>query len=128
MSEKIRSDKRLSRFLHVVLRFMGTPPHKPIGTQRKIPLIKGHRGHLVSDRTCAALRNHKSLRDGKRLLSLLPLDRLPLEEAVDRDDTASPAIGIPEGRQIAHGLALSVDRLAPAFQVPAPIGNNTNSG
>ena len=116
MSEKIRSDKRLSRFLQVVVRFMGTPPHKPIGTQRKVPLIKGHRGHLVSDRTCAALRNHEFLRDGKRLLSLLPLDRLPLEEAVDRDDTASPAIGIPEGGRLRTVSHLALIGLRPPFE------------
>jgi hypothetical protein len=63
--------------------------------------------------------------DGIGLLSFLALDRLPLEEAVDRDDTAPPAIRVAEARQIADGLALSVDRLAPAFRVAAPIGNKT---
>ncbi len=30
--------------------------------------------------------------DGIRLLGLLPLDRLPFEEAIDRDDEAPPSI------------------------------------
>jgi hypothetical protein len=63
--------------------------------------------------------------DGIGLLGFLPLDRLPLEEAVDRDDTAPPAIGISEGRETMYGLAFGVDRLAPAFRGPAPIGNKT---
>ena len=28
----------------------------------------------------------------------MALDRLPLEEAINRDNAAPPAIGIPEGR------------------------------
>ena len=59
--------------------------------------------------------------DGIGLLGFLALDRLPLEEAVDGDDTAPPAIGIPEGRQVAHGLAFSIDRPSPALRVLAPI-------
>ena len=59
--------------------------------------------------------------DGVGLLRLLPLDGLPLEEAVHRHDAAPLAVGVPEGRQVAHGLALGVDRLAAARRVLAPI-------
>ena len=60
-----------------------------------------------------------------RLLRFLALDRLPLEEAINRNDAAAPAIGIPEGGQIAHGLAFGIDRFSPALRVLAPIGNKT---
>ena len=63
--------------------------------------------------------------DGIGLLGFLPLDRLPLEEAIDRNDAAAPAIGIPEGGQIAHGLAFSIDRPSPALRVLAPIRDKT---
>ena len=42
-----------------------------------------------------------------------------------RNDAASPPIGVVEGRQITDGFALGVDRLAAAFWVLAPIGNET---
>ena len=46
---------------------------------------------------------------GKGLLGLLALDRLPLEEAVHRDDAASPPIGVTEARQRAHRLTLGIN-------------------
>ena len=49
----------------------------------------------------------------------------PLEEAVYRDNAAALAICITEGRQLSHGLALGVDRLAPSFRVLAPVGDET---
>ena len=49
----------------------------------------------------------------------------PLEEAVYRDNAAALAIRITEGRQLSHGLALSVDRPAPPFRVLAPVGDET---
>jgi hypothetical protein len=57
-------------------------------------------------------------RDGIGLLGL-SFDCFPLEEAVDRHDAAAPMIGVAEGRQLVHGLALGVDRLASAFGVLA---------
>ena len=63
--------------------------------------------------------------DRVRLFRFLALDHLPREEAIDRDNAASPMIGVPEGGQGVHGLAFGVDRLAPAFRVLAPIGNKT---
>ena len=49
------------------------------------------------------------------------------KKAVDWDDTAPPPIGVAEARPGAHGLALGVDRLAPALRVLAPIGNETSA-
>src|SRR5262245_8868982 len=60
-------------------------------------------------------------RDRVGLLGPLPLDGLPLEEAVHRHDTAPYAIGIPETGQVSRGLALSVDGLAAASRVTAPV-------
>jgi hypothetical protein len=57
------------------------------------------------------------------LLGLLSLDRLPLVEAVDRQNAAAPAIRVPKHRQPVHRLAFGVDRLAPAFRILTPIGN-----
>ena len=59
--------------------------------------------------------------NGIGLLCLVPLDRLPLEEAINRHDASALAIGFVEGRQLPHRLALSVDRLAPAGRVLAPV-------
>src|SRR5204862_5990983 len=55
--------------------------------------------------------------DCVRLLCFLALDRLPLEEAVDRHDAAAPAVGIAKARQVPHGLAFGVDGLAAARRV-----------
>jgi hypothetical protein len=44
-----------------------------------------------------------------------PLDRVPLEEAIDRDDAAPPPIGIAECRQSEYRLAFGVDRLTSAL-------------
>src|SRR5579862_8753359 len=63
--------------------------------------------------------------DGIGLLGFLPFDRLPLEEAVNRDDAAPSAIAMPEGRQTVHGLALGVDLLSTSFWVAAPLWNKT---
>ena len=54
--------------------------------------------------------------DGIWLLRLA-FDRLPLEKAVNRHDAAAPPIGISEGRQRAHCLALCIDRLATALRI-----------
>src|SRR5207247_6999792 len=51
-------------------------------------------------------------RNGEGLLSLLPLDRLPLEEAVDRQDAPPPSVCISERRQRRNRLGLGVDRPA----------------
>src|SRR5262245_11857251 len=59
--------------------------------------------------------------DSVGLFCLLPLDRLPLEEAVHRHDTAAPAIGIPKRREVAHSLIFGVDRLSTTCWVLAPI-------
>jgi hypothetical protein len=45
--------------------------------------------------------------DGLGLLGLPALDRLPLEEAVHWGDAARSAIGIAEGQQLLHGLAVA---------------------
>jgi hypothetical protein len=50
------------------------------------------------------------------------LDRLPLEETIDRDDAAPPPIGAAEGRHGAYGFILGIDRLTAALRVFAPIG------
>ena len=47
----------------------------------------------------------------------LALCRHPLEKAVNRHDAAAPPIGISEGRQRAHCLALRIDRLATALRI-----------
>jgi hypothetical protein len=59
--------------------------------------------------------------DGVGLLRLLPFDRFPLEESVHRHDASTSAVGLAERRQIAHRLALGVDRLAAAFGIAAPV-------
>ena len=61
--------------------------------------------------------------DSIRLLGPLPLDSLPLEKTINRHDTAAHAVRVPKRRQVSHRFALSVDRLAPARGVFAPIGN-----
>ena len=48
--------------------------------------------------------------NGIRLLGPLTLDRLPLEEAVHRNDAAPLPVSIPKGRQSLHRLAVGVDR------------------
>src|SRR5262249_33944758 len=60
-------------------------------------------------------------RDGVRLLRPLPLYGLPLEEAIHRHDTAPCAIGVPKAGQVSDRLALSVDWLAAASRVTAPV-------
>src|SRR6266404_3883331 len=49
------------------------------------------------------------------------LDRLPFEEPVHRHDAAALTVGLPEGGQLPHALALGVDRLAAALRIIAPI-------
>jgi hypothetical protein len=44
-----------------------------------------------------------------------PFDRLPLEEAVDRHNTAASAIGVAEGQQLVHGLHLASIGFRPPF-------------
>src|SRR6516225_5355645 len=71
---------------------------------------------------CAVLHG-----DGARLLRLAAFDRLPFEKTVDWHDAAAPAVGLAERRQIPHGLALRVDRLAAAFGIIAPVGDQAPS-
>src|SRR5215475_10678321 len=59
--------------------------------------------------------------DSVGLFCLLPLDRLPLEEAVHRHNAAAPAVRISKRRQISHGLVFGVDRLSTTCWVLAPI-------
>src|SRR5262249_48014003 len=59
--------------------------------------------------------------DGVGPFRLLPLDRFPFEEAVDRHDAAALAVGVAERWQIAHALPLGVDRLA--LGISAPVRN-----
>jgi hypothetical protein len=56
-----------------------------------------------------------------RLLRPLSLDRLPLEEAIDRDDAAALPVRLAECRQPIDGLAFGVDRLSAAGRVLAPV-------
>src|SRR5262249_37489754 len=58
-----------------------------------------------------------------RLLRPLTLDCLPLEKAIDGHDAAAHAVRVPKRRQGSHRFALSVDRLAAAHRVFAPIEN-----
>jgi hypothetical protein len=73
------------------------------------------------------MRERVSGRDSVGLLRLPALDRLPLEEAVDRDDTAPTPVGVAEGRQLMGGLTLGVDRLASAFGLLDPVGNQAST-
>src|SRR5262245_60294850 len=52
--------------------------------------------------------------DGIGLLRPLALYYLPLKETVNWNDAAARLAGVPERRQVAHGLAPGVDRLAAA--------------
>jgi hypothetical protein len=56
-----------------------------------------------------------------RLFCFLPLDRLPLEEAIDREDARPSPIRLPEGWQTVNGLAFGVDRFASALGVLTPV-------
>src|SRR5271166_1784245 len=58
--------------------------------------------------------------DGVGLLRPLSLDRLPLEKAIHRHNAAPVTVGVPECRQLVHGLAFRVDRLAASGRVLAP--------
>jgi hypothetical protein len=55
------------------------------------------------------------------LLGLLSLDRLPLEEAIDRQDAPPFAISLPKRRECPDGLAFGVDRFPATLRVLAPI-------
>ena len=57
--------------------------------------------------------------DGVGLLDLLALDRFPLEEAVNRNDTPPPSISVAERRQGRNRFAFGVDGFASAFRVLA---------
>jgi hypothetical protein len=59
--------------------------------------------------------------DGVGLFGLLSLDRLPFEEAIDRQDAPPLAISLPKRRECPDGLAFGVDRLAATLRVLAPI-------
>src|SRR2546430_800321 len=89
-----------------------TVSHQPVRVrrddcERANPLPRG--GLLpVLPQSCDAEGTAILHGDRERLLRLLPLDRLPLEEAVHRNNAAMLTIGIPERRQIAHGLALGI--------------------
>ena len=58
-------------------------------------------------------------------LLCLALDRLPLEKTINRQDATTPAVGVTKRRQCAGGLALRVDRLAPALRVFTAMGDQT---
>ena len=61
--------------------------------------------------------------DGIGLFGLLSLDRLPFEEAIDRQDAPPLAISLPKRRECPDGLAFGVGRLAATL--PGP---RTNTG
>src|SRR5262245_52758736 len=61
--------------------------------------------------------------DSVRLLGPLSLDGLPFEKPVHRKDATSFSIGVPKRRQPRDCLGLSIDRLASAGRVLAPIWN-----
>jgi len=63
--------------------------------------------------------------DREWLLCLLPLDCLPLEEAINREDAAPSRVGIPEQRQPRDGLSLGIDRLPTAPRIRAPARDQT---
>src|SRR4029077_1708115 len=61
--------------------------------------------------------------DGVGLFGLLALDRLPFEEAIDRQDAPPLAISLPKRRECPDGLAFSVHRLPSALGILAPVWN-----
>src|ERR1035441_7298782 len=65
--------------------------------------------------------------DGIGLLSFLPLDRLPFEEAVDRNNTAPPAIGIPEV-VASRPVTLAADRRIDSAEYRPDAGSGSPTG
>ena len=59
--------------------------------------------------------------NGIRLFGLMAFDRLPFEEAIDRQDAPPLAISLPKRRECPDGLAFGVDRLPATLWVLAPI-------
>jgi hypothetical protein len=103
--------------------------HIGVGTddgERANPLA-GSRLLPVLPDACETERRAILHGDGIGLLRPLAPDGLPLEEAVHRHDAAALAVGIPERRELPHGLALGVDGFLAPRWVLAPVRNEASA-
>jgi hypothetical protein len=53
-----------------------------------------------AEETSLGVNTVRTIIDKGEQVDRMPLDGLPFEEAIDRNDAASPPIGVAEGRQI----------------------------